>query len=223
MVLVTWLRRWFAVLYGAAFMAVLLYASVVAASINEEAWLTLVQRGSWGWHSAFPALAAQALGIAALMGVLANLIQRVDRNFDARRLVRANINFRPLYHRFWRWPFMVLALWNLPVLAMLEEFIFRHGGLVFNGPIGTDTDVLVRTLAFGAFHGLITWNWRGGIMQATLGFWFSYQYLAAPEAERLAVASMAHFLVDLCVVLPVFLAVAVNGKKVLAPTLPACS
>ena len=139
---------------------------------------------------------------------------RVDPKFD-RRIVRGNVNFRPLYDRFWRWPFMALVLWNLPLLATLEEFIFRHGGIVFAGPVVTSTDVLARSLAFGAFHGLMTWNWRGGVMQVTLGFWFSYQYLAA-LTDKLAAASTAHFLVDLCIVAPVFLGVALNGKKTLS-------
>lgn len=220
--IIAWLRRWWAVFYGASFMAVLAYTSVVAVSINEEAWMTLFRRSSWRWESTYPAVFLQAMGVVALMGVLSHLLQRVDRNFDARGLVRANVNFRPLYHRVWRWPFMVLMLWNLPLLAMLEEFIFRHGGLGWSGPIETSADVLIRTLAFGAFHGLMTWNWRGGIMQSTLGFWFSYEYLAA-LTDKLGAASTAHFLVDLLILAPVFLAVALNGKKTLEPKTPACS
>jgi hypothetical protein len=82
------------------------------------------------------------------------LLRRIDRKFDPNRIVHANVNFRLLLHRYWRWPFIVLLVWNLPVLATLEEFIFRHG--MSRWPTVTWQDVMLRSVGFGAFHALMS-------------------------------------------------------------------
>jgi hypothetical protein len=141
-------------LYGLGFMSALAYLMVAAHSINTEQWLLVVRPVSWGLHATLPATFLQAFGIVALLGVLSALLRRIDRKFDPNRIVHANVNFRLLLHRYWRWPFIVLLVWNLPVLATLEEFIFRHG--MSRWPTVTWQDVMLRSVGFGAFHALMS-------------------------------------------------------------------
>lgn len=183
-------RRWFPAVYGAGFMAVLAYLTFAASFINRELWAEL-----WSYRTAGQRLMGtdplRAFGVVAAVVALALLLKRVDPKFKPQELVAANVNFRPLFWRFWRWPFALLLLWNLPVLAMAEEFIFRHG--FGQWPLLDWHGVLLRSIAFGLFHALVTWNLRGGIVQAVLAFWFSAEYLDGGWDR----ASMAHFLVDL--------------------------
>lgn len=208
------LQRWLPVLYGTAFTAVLAYLTLSASYINREAWEALISRSLWDWQSPLPAMLAQAVGIVALMAVLSGLVARVDRKFRPRDIVLANLNFHFLFRRWLRWPFAALLLWNLPVLAMLEEFIFRHG--LGQWPTHGAGDVLVRSVGFGLVHTVASLNLRGGITQAVLGFWFSYQYLGG-SGDPLAHASTAHFLVDFVALTPVIVGILAGRVRVPSP------
>jgi hypothetical protein len=197
------LRGWLPVLYGASFTLVLLYLTYAASFINREMWSAVASRELWDRTSPLPFALAQAVGIVALTVVLSRLIARVDRGFQIRAIVQANLNFRPLFHPWVRWPFAALLLWNLPVLAMLEEFIFRHG--LGQWPINGAADVAMRSILFGLAHVAASGNLRGGIVQAVLAFWFSYQYLIGVDAWHHA--SMAHFLVDAVALTPVVIGI----------------
>ena len=112
-----------------------------------------------------------------------------------------------------------MAISDLPMLAMLEEFIFRAGGLGPH-PIATWRDVVVSSLVFGLFHAVMSWNLRGGILQTAMGFWFSYLYLSSGSADPLMYASFAHFLLDLLVFTPAVLELCLYRKP---PVLSASS
>jgi membrane protease YdiL (CAAX protease family) len=195
-------RRWFAILYGIGFASVLVMLVVYARHINNEMWSAL-------WSSRFAeelslpvgTIALESLGMVVVLVILGKLIEHVDPRFRPRSLIASNLNFRPLLHRWMRYPFALLFLYNLPVLAMVEEFIFRQGGMGPH-PIVSWQDVLVSSLAFGLFHALMSWNLRGGILQMVLGFWFCYQYLTCGRCDPLVHASFSHFMVDLLVFTP---------------------
>jgi membrane protease YdiL (CAAX protease family) len=201
-VLVGWLRRWFPILYGLGFALVLIVLVVKMHTLTNELWLVALHPLEQNalninvprvfWHS---------LAMVVAMAILGKLIERVDAKFRPVRLIASNLNFRPLLHPWMRYPFAALLLYNLPILAMLEEFIFRHGGLGPH-PVQSWQDVLVSSLLFGLFHGVMSWNLRGGILQTAMGFWFSYVYLSSGASEPLVYASFHHFMLDLLVFTP---------------------
>lgn len=90
------------------------------------------------------------------------------------RLFRRNINFVPMDYWFLRVPFLVLLYLNLPVLAWIEEFIFREGFGTW--PQRTLVQSLWRSLTFGFAHmlGGVT---VGSCLALTVGgLWFSLLY-----------------------------------------------
>ncbi len=219
-------RRWFPSLYGCAFAAVLMYLAVSAHVLTNEFWymafhpaeaaIVDIPIGRLFWYSA---------GMLVVMAILGKLIEQVDGKFRPVRLVSSNLNFRPLLHPWLKYPFAALLLYNLPILAMLEEFIFRHGGLGPH-PVRTWRDVVVSSLLFGFFHAIMSWNLRGGILQTAMGFWFSYLYLSSATSDPLIYASFAHFMLDLLVFTPAVVELCFFPPESLTHTTsvpPACS
>ena len=200
--MIRWIKAWFPLLYGIGFTGLLLFLGIYLAPFNVEVWAQLVGP-SRGAKVDVPMMVIQSALVVFALGVLVKLLERIDPKFKPRQIVRANCNLYPLTRRWWRWPFALLLMWSLPVLAQLEELIFRHGFGIY--PTETMTDIVVRSIGFGLFHALASWNYRGGIVQALLGFWFSYQYLINP-VDPVFHAGFAHFLVDLFAFTPGVLA-----------------
>ena len=196
-------------LYGLLFFSMLGYLTYYGRGFNVEFWRAVAHPLNAGIDLPVGALFISALPVFFGVIILTQLIKRVDPYFVP-ELATRNLNLRPLFHPFLRYPFAALLVWNLPILATLEEFIFRDGLHVF--PTVTWWDVVWRSVLFGVFHGLASWNWRGGIVQAVLGFWFSYQYLQ-PVTDPLLRASYAHFLIDALFVIPAVLSVLLGGYR----------
>jgi len=187
----------------------LLFLGTYLYPYNLEMWKHLFGPITSGTDQGVPMMVIQSAGVVFVLGILMKLLERIDPNFKPRELVQANWNFYPLTRAWWRWPFAMLLLWSLPVLAQLEELIFRHGMGLY--PTVTVADVVVRSVLFGLFHSLVSWNYRGGIVQMLLGFWFSYQYLMYPF-DPLFYAGFSHFLVDLFAFTPGVLALLLVPK-----------
>jgi hypothetical protein len=196
-------------LYGLLFFLMLVYLSFYGRLFNDEFWYAATHPLRPGIDLPVGELFASAALVFIAVVILAQLIKRVDVRFVP-ELATQNLNLRPLFHPVFRYPFAALLVWNLPILASLEEFIFRDGLHMY--PTATWWDVVWRSLVFGMFHGFAAWNWRGGIVQAVLGFWFSYQYLL-PGADPLLRASYAHFLVDALFVVPAVLTVLLGAYR----------
>lgn len=133
---------------------------------------------------------AEAAGMLILIRILVHLTQRFDRGWLAWKLFKKNIQFLPLEHSFLRYPFIVVFLLNMPFIAGVEEFLFRHGlGL---WPTITVFDIAWRSLAFGLVHCISGNSVRMGLILSLFGFWLSHQYLAG----GLALATLSHCIFD---------------------------
>lgn len=90
------------------------------------------------------------------------------------RLFRRNINFVPMDYWFLRVPFLVLLYLNLPVLAWIEEFIFRDGFGTY--PQRTIGAALWRSVTFGYAHMLGGCTLGACLALSVGGLWFSLLY-----------------------------------------------
>lgn len=107
------------------------------------------------------------------------------------RIFRRNINFVPMDYWFLRVPFLVLLYLNLPVLACIEEFIFRDGWGAF--PQRTLWQAIWRSVAFGYAH-MLGGSTVGSCLAATLGgLWFSLLYAYG----GLPLATLGHLVCNL--------------------------
>ncbi len=110
----------------------------------------------------------------------------VPRGDSAR--IGTNLYLLPLNLPWIGWIFMALLVFNIPLLAYIEEDIFRRG-------TETTWDVIRRSLKFGFVHCLIGLPLCAGLMLSLMGFWYTYHYFKGGTVR----AAMYHALHNLWV------------------------
>lgn len=176
------LRRIGKFIYSAALMGVLAYGGYSLYDLNLRNW------------SVFFDLRPGRMAVVALASML--MIPWIDR-FDEWLKSRGwfwtewsvfsrNINFVPMDYSAFRIPFVVLLFFNLPVLAWIEEKIFR-GDWVIHETSGF-TDALWRSAVFSLLHVVSGTKLRTVLPLMFCGMWFSWNYLY----DGIGMATMAH-------------------------------
>lgn len=118
-----------------------------------------------------------------------------------------NINFVPMDYVPLRVPFLVLLYFNLPVLAWIEEMIFRHDWVF--GPTTNWTDALWRSALFGAAHLVGGAKMRSTIPLFLGGMWFSWHYFQGGVQH----ATLAHLAMNTAGLTLMLIAWARTGKN----------
>jgi hypothetical protein len=150
---------------------------------NRRFWLIL-----WGmkwWPGCL--LVLTSVVVILFMNVPNSLMNRLGNRVLEWRLFPRNINFIPLDYLILQVPFVVLLYFNLPMLAFLEEYVFRDGFGKY--PIQSWEDVFWRSVLFGLVHLISGCRIRECLAIIVGGMWFGYQYLLG----GLYASTLAHF------------------------------
>lgn len=150
---------------------------------NGRFWMTL---WSTSWRQT-GLLVLTSVAVILSMNVPDALMKRMGNRVLEWRLFSRNINFLPLDYPLLRVPFVILLYFNLPMLAFLEEYIFRNGFDRF--PVQNWEDVFWRSVLFGLVHLISGCRMRECLAIIVGGIWFGYQFMLG----GLAAATLAHF------------------------------
>lgn len=170
---------------------------------NSALWFRLFELGSIQIF----ALVVGNLGILAAIAATGIALKNLDNKFLEWKLFKSNINFVPLDHLSLRFFFAPLMLFNFPLLAFIEEFIFRDG--LGHWPTVTAWDVIWRSVVFGLIHCLGGVKIRSGLVLILAGFYLSIVYIMG----GLEMATIFHFHYNTLAILFIFIQWAKTKKN----------
>jgi len=158
-------------LYSLALLAALSYGGWCWAWLNRDFWFRLLD------------LSPSILGTVAIASALLvpwiirlnELLKALPWPWLRWSVFSRNINFIPIDYPALRVPFLVLLYFNLPVLAWIEEMMFRHNWLIH--PTSGFLDALWRSVVFGALHVLGGAKVASVLPLSLAGMWLSWHYM----------------------------------------------
>lgn len=170
--------------YLTAAIASLFWATVAMHDVTLAIWRGLAQV-SW----------TILAGSAAAFIVILFLVwaTRSARGVFSARIGKANLNHLVLFHPRLRYITIPLVLWNLPLIAAIEEYVFRHGFGIW--PTLSWPDAAWRSIAFGLMHLLGGVSLRVCLIMWIGGMWLSRCYFSG----GFFLATEAHLIYDLIV------------------------
>lgn len=174
--------------YAIALMAVLAYGGYCYYWLNQKFWFQLLDVRP----SQMVAVAIASMLLVPWLDALDERIRRLGWSWTEWSLFSRNINFVPMDYSFCRVPFLVLLYFNLPVLAWVEEMMFRHNWFIH--PTSGLVDALWRSALFGVLHVAAGTKVRSALPLTIGGLWFSWHYLyGGVETSTLAHLAMNTF------------------------------
>jgi hypothetical protein len=165
------LRRTGKLLYSMALIGTLTYGGWCWARLNRDFWEKLLDLSP----SVMGTVAIASALLVPWLDRLDERIKSIGRPWLLWSVFSRNINFIPMDYPLFRVPFIVLLYFNLPVLAWIEEMVFRHNWVVH--PTSGFLDAAWRSVIFGALH-VVGGAKTGSVLPLTLaGMWLSWHYL----------------------------------------------
>jgi len=168
--------------YSVALLTVLMFGGYFWYWLNRRFWTAL-----------FDITPGQVGTVVIASALMVPWLDRMDHRFDRFGLkwldwsvFSRNINFVPMDYKLFRVPFLVLLYFNLPVLAWIEEQIFRHDMIMH--PTAGLWDAVWRSALFGILHVLAGAKLKTALPLTVGGLWFSWQYMYGGLEE----ATLAH-------------------------------
>jgi hypothetical protein len=163
-------KPWIKVTYCFLLLGILLYASHHFSDVNLAFWNKSL--GLRGLDLAY--YVGLAVVLAAVIYSINELLHsRGSKVFEWRPF--RNLNFVPVDYKLLRVPFFLLLYFNLPILAWIEEYIFRDGFSFY--PTQNWFDAVLRSIVFGFAHIIGGVRLRVAFPLTLAGLWFSFQYL----------------------------------------------
>jgi hypothetical protein len=168
-------------IYSLALVGVLSYSAIFLNAQNREFWGKLIDFSP-----------RHVIFVVVGSALLVPFLDWMDLSLAGRRrwldwsLFRRNINFVPMDYPILRVPFLALLYFNLPVLAWVEEMIFRHNW-VFH-PTSGWIDAFWRSILFGVLHVGAGAKLRTSAPLTMGGLWFSWHYFQG----GVTAATLAH-------------------------------